>query len=91
MIEIIVEFIGGWLMSGSDKGWQGKSRTFILYAIILGFAALGIYLYIINFSEMRTVKAAVYGFAIMLFYSLFGFIYWAVNRQDFKSQNSEGE
>ena len=79
MIEIIVEFIGGWLMSGSDKGWQGKSRTFILYAII------------INFSEMRTVKAAVYGFAIMLFYSLFGFIYWAVNRQDFKSQNSEGE
>ncbi len=72
--------IGGWLQFGSDKGWQGKARAFILYTLVLGFAGLGIYLYIINLADMGRVKAFVIGISISMTYSLFGFIFWAVKR-----------
>ncbi len=78
MIEIIVELISSWLADGSKKGWQAILRKIILYPLFLGLACLGVYLYIINLAEMGILKSAVIGIALLMFYGMSGFIYWAV-------------
>ena len=88
LIEIIIEFLVQWLGSGADGGKRHKFDVFIAYTVVLGLAALGIYLYVINFGEMSFAVSIIWGFAIILFYSTIFAIYWAMKRA---AQDKVGE
>lgn len=88
MIELLFQVIGEWLLSGSNKGWSGLARVFIITTLVLGLAGVGIYIYITNLADMGTVEAVVIGSAIVAAYcgALFAFVYFSPLRHDRKGQ-----
>ncbi len=77
MIQAVLEILGEWLLSGSDKGLIGKIRKWLLIMIISLLVLAMVYAYFVNLPSMSLGLAIALPIIAVLFCGVGGAVYYA--------------
>lgn len=82
MIQAVLEILGEWLLSGSDKGLTGKIRKWLL--IIFGgiFAFAIVFVYFVKLPNMSLSLAIALPVFTVLFCGVGGAVYFATRSKN---------